>query len=147
MNSKRKGTAGENELCAHLTAAGYPAHRNEQRFIGGTGNPDIEAAGLEHLHIECKRVEHLNITEAMHQSEHDAAGRVPVVIHRRNREPWLITMRLSDYLTGAAQPVAPAPQGRGQATTPTPTPTPNAGAEQREKREKFFGKQEMGATI
>ena len=136
MNSKRKGTKGERELCEYLTGAGYPAHRNEQRFIGGTGNPDIEAAGLEHLHIECKRVEHLNITAAMHQSEHDAAGRVPVVIHRRNRQAWLITMRLSDYLTGAGTPQ------RGH-----PTPTPNADAAQREKREKFFGKQEMGATI
>jgi len=104
MNSKRKGNKGENELCAHLTAAGYPAHRNDQRYIGGHDNPDISAQGLEHLHIECKRCEKLNVTEAMHQSEHDAAGRVPVVIHRRNREPWLITMKLSDYLTGAAQP-------------------------------------------
>lgn len=135
MNSKRKGTKGERELSDYLTAAGYPAHRNDQRYIGGHDNPDIEAAGLEHLHIECKRVEHLNITEAMHQSEHDAAGRVPVVIHRRNREPWLITMRLSDYLTGAGTPQ----QGH-------PTPTPNADAAQREKREIFFDEIEMGAT-
>lgn len=103
MNSKAKGSRGENELCEYLTAAGYPAHRNDQRYIGGNGNPDISAQGLEHLHIECKRVEHLNITEAMHQSERDAAGRVPVVVHRRNREPWLITLKLADYLAGGRQ--------------------------------------------
>lgn len=100
MNVKRKGNAGEAELCSFLTHAGYPAHRNDQRYTGGHDNPDIEAQGLEHLHIECKRVEKLNVTEAMHQSERDAACRVPVVMHRRNREPWLITLKLSDYLKG-----------------------------------------------
>ena len=100
MNSKRKGNAGERELCEYLTAAGYPAHRNDQMYTGGKGNPDITAQGLERLHIEVKRVERLNISAAMQQAERDAAGREPVVIHRRNREQWLITMKLSDYLRG-----------------------------------------------
>ena len=98
MNSKAKGTRGENELREYLTAAGYPCHRNDQRYTGGYNNPDITAEGLEHLHIECKRVEKLNITEAMQQAQRDAAGRIPCVIHRKNREQWLITMRLQDYL-------------------------------------------------
>lgn len=99
MNSKAKGSAGERELCEYLTRAGYPARRNDQRYMGGYDNPDISARGLEHLHIEVKRVERLNVTEAMHQAERDAAGKTPVVMHRRNREPWLITMRLADYLS------------------------------------------------
>ena len=98
MNAKAKGSAGERELAEYLTRAGYPAHRNNQRFIGGAGNPDITAHGLERLHIEVKRVERLNISEAMRQAEHDAGDKIPVVIHRRNREPWLITMHLDDYL-------------------------------------------------
>lgn len=100
MNGKRKGSAGERELCEFLTAAGYPAHRNDQRYTGGQGNPDIDAAGLERLHIEVKRVEKLNISAAMQQAERDAVNRIPAVIHRRNREQWLITMKLSDYLGG-----------------------------------------------
>ncbi len=99
MNSKAKGSAGERELAALLTEAGFPAHRNEQRFMGGYDNPDISAAGLEAFHIEVKRVERLNIGEAMKQAERDAAGRVPLVVHRRNRQPWLVTMRLVDWLT------------------------------------------------
>ena len=47
MNVKRKGSAGERELAAVLTGAGYPAHRNDQRDVGGFGNPDISAEGLE----------------------------------------------------------------------------------------------------
>lgn len=98
MNSKAKGSAGERELASILSEAGFPAHRNEQRDIGGYNNPDVAAEGLEGWHIECKRVERLNIGEAMRQSERDAAGRVPVVIHRRNREPWRVTLNLSDWL-------------------------------------------------
>ena len=99
MNSKRKGSAGERELCAYLTARGFPSHRNEQRYVGGKGNPDIAAVGLEHLHIEVKRVERLNVTEAMRQAERDAIDRIPAVIHRKNREKWLITLSLDDFIS------------------------------------------------
>ena len=98
MNGKRKGSAGERELCEFLHEAGYPAHRNEQRYTGGRGNPDIEAQGLDRFHIEVKRVEKLNVSEAMRQAERDAVNKTPVVMHRRNYEPWLITMKLSDFL-------------------------------------------------
>ena len=103
MNSKRKGTRGENELKDFLTANGFPAHRNDQRFKGGKDNPDIDAEGLSKYHIECKRCEKLNIGAAMEQSENDAAGKIPVVIHRRNRRPWLITLKLTDFLQGVKQ--------------------------------------------
>lgn len=98
MNGKRKGSGGERELCAYLTSMGFPARRNDQRFTGGHGNPDVAAGGLGWLHIECKRVEHLNLGAAMAQAERDAAGKIPVVIHRQNRRPWRITLNLSDFL-------------------------------------------------
>ena len=98
MNSKRKGTRGETELRDYLTAMGFPAHRNDQRFKGGKDNPDVAAEGLEAFHIECKRCERLSLGVAMAQSERDAAGRIPVVMHRRNRQPWYITMGLKDFL-------------------------------------------------
>lgn len=60
MNSKRKGTRGENELARWLTAHGFPARRNEQCYAGGRGNPDVTADGLESDHFEVKRVEQLN---------------------------------------------------------------------------------------
>ena len=100
MNSKAKGSAGERELCMWLTAHGYPARRNEQRYIGGKGNADVVAEGLERFHFEVKRVERLNVPAAMQQAERDADGRIPAVVHRRNREPWLITMHLEDWIKG-----------------------------------------------
>ena len=100
MNSKAKGSAGERELCVGLTAHGYPARRNEQRYIGGKGNADVVAEGLERFHFEVKRVERLNVPAAMQQAERDADGRIPAVVHRRNRAPWLITMHLEDWIKG-----------------------------------------------
>ncbi len=99
-NSKRKGSAGERELCEVLTAAGHKAHRNDQMFKGGKNNPDVSAEGLEAYHIEAKRVERLNVHEAMKQAERDAGNKIPIVAHRRNHEPWLVTLYLQDFLGG-----------------------------------------------
>lgn len=94
MNSKRKGSEGERELLAILKEHGFPdAVRNDQMYVGGYRNPDISASFQgRQLHIEVKRVERLNITSAMAQAVSDAAGAAfPVVIHRTNRQPWLVT--------------------------------------------------------
>ena len=100
MNVKRKGTAGENELAELLRSEGIRAYRNDQIYKGGQGNPDVRAEleGMT-LHIEVKRVEKLNVPEAIHQAERDAEpGTLPVVAHRRNREKWLATMPLSVFI-------------------------------------------------
>lgn len=100
MNSKRKGTAGENELVNLLTGYGIRAYRNDQIFKGGKGNPDVAAdiAGTP-IHFEVKRVEKLNISAAMAQAEQDAApDHLPAVAHRRNREKWLLTVPLVRFL-------------------------------------------------
>lgn len=58
-------------------------------------------SGLPGIHIECKRCERLNVTEAMKQATRDAErfhDGAPAVFHRRNREPWLVTMKLEDWL-------------------------------------------------
>ena len=100
MNVKRKGTAGENELAQILRAAGIRAYRNDQIFRGGKDNPDVAAEVFDlPLHIEVKRVEKLNVSEAVKQAVKDAkAGSLPIVAHRRNREQWLVTMPLAVLL-------------------------------------------------
>ena len=100
MNVKRKGTAGENELAELLRRAGIRAYRNDQIFRGGKGNPDVSAEVFGFpLHIEVKRVERLNVPEAVNQAIRDAKpGTLPIVAHRRNREQWLITAPLAAIL-------------------------------------------------
>ena len=98
--SKSKGTRGEHEIEKILQDRGIRAYRNDQIFKGGKGNPDVyaEIAGIP-LHSEVKRCERLNVPAAMHQAEDDAAeNALPVVAHRRNREKWMITLRLDDLL-------------------------------------------------
>lgn len=100
MNSKRKGSAGERELLGILLANGFDAHRNNQRYRGGRLNPDIAARFRGRpLHIEVKRAERLNLTNAIAQAVRDADGAAfPVVVHRTNRQPWLVTFILDDFL-------------------------------------------------
>lgn len=104
-NSKRKGNDGERELCAVLAQAGA-ATRNDQTFVGGVDNPDISfRIGSRLFHVECKRTEKFNAYAAMDQAQHDANGHaIPIVAHRRNRRPWLVVMRLQDFLEMSGGP-------------------------------------------
>lgn len=94
-DSRRKGAKGELELRDSLQALGIDAHRTRQ-FCGKNGTPDVEIPGLRgYLHIECKRTERLRLHDAMKQSTEDAPpGAVPTVIHRRNRDEWMLTLKL-----------------------------------------------------
>lgn len=96
-NSRRKGAEGERELSKELASYGFHTRRGQQ-YRGGGDSPDV--IGLPGVHIECKRVEHLNIEKAMVQSRRDAQDTedVPVVMHRRNREGWKVTMDLAEFM-------------------------------------------------
>lgn len=96
MNSRQKGAAGERELARILRDYGYNTRRGQQ-YSGANGDADV--VGLPGVHIECKRVEKLNISEAMNQSIRDARpGEMPAVFHRKNCEPWKVTMLLGDWM-------------------------------------------------
>ena len=96
MNSREKGKVGERELAKKLQEYGYETRRGQQ-FCGANGDADV--VGLPGIHIECKRNERLNIFDAMEQAISDAnADEIPVVMHRKNRKPWLVTMTLDDFI-------------------------------------------------
>lgn len=96
-SQQRKGADREKELTSILRRAGYPVSWGGSMTYGTV--PDV--SGLPGVHIECKRVEQLNIVKAMEQAAKDAdrfRDGAPAVFHRRNQKPWLVTMRLSDWL-------------------------------------------------
>lgn len=98
MNSRAKGARGERELAAKLREHGFINAKRGQQYSGAAGNADVIDA-LPGVHIECKRVERLNLYDAMAQSMHDARrGEMPVVMHRKNDCAWLCTMRLDDFI-------------------------------------------------
>lgn len=95
--SQRKGADGERELATILQQHGYDCNRGGSLTFGEVA----DITGLPGIHIEVKRVEKLNVVEAMEQSIRDSERMqdgVPTLFHRRNRKPWLVTMRLADWL-------------------------------------------------
>lgn len=106
-NSRSKGKRGELEFAQLLRDAGLVAWRGQQ-FAGGTESPDVVCESLPHVHFEIKRVEQLNLLAAMAQSVTDAGHKLPVVAHRRNKQPWLVTMRVQDFIE-LARSADPAP--------------------------------------
>ena len=94
--SREKGARGERELTGVLRGHGYDCRRGQQ-FCGANGDADV--VGLPGVHIECKRVERLDLYGAAEQSRRDArAGELPVVMHRKNNCDWLVTMYLDDWI-------------------------------------------------
>lgn len=96
MNSRDKGAKGERELAGKLRDYGFACRRGQQ-YCGANGDADV--VGLPRIHIECKRVERLNIEDAMTQAKADAKKHeIPAVFHRKNNCEWLVTMRLDDFM-------------------------------------------------
>lgn len=103
VNSIKKGKAGERELSHELNRLLGTECRRGQQYNGLEGQ---DVVGLDGIHIECKRVQALNLDIAMAQSQQDAANEMaknmshitPVVMHRKNNRDWLVTMRLEDWV-------------------------------------------------
>ena len=95
INSDAKGKAGERELARELTEMfGRKVFRSQQ-YCGA--NHDADLLGLPGVHIECKRVESMNLHRWIAQAERDASALdVPIVCHRKNDALWLVSLRLDD---------------------------------------------------
>lgn len=97
INSKAKGTRYERHVAGLLRNYGYDARRGQQ-YCGANGDADV--VGLPGIHIECKNVQKLNISNAMKQSMNDAKkGEIPAVFHKRDREPTMVTLLFDDFMT------------------------------------------------
>ena len=98
-NSNAKGKAAEREAARELSRL-FPGWtlRRSQQFCGVAGDADL--VGLPGVHIEVKRRERLNIHNAIQQATDDARARdTPIVVHRANNKPWLVTCQLDDLRT------------------------------------------------
>lgn len=104
MKSKRKGNNGELEFLQLLLSRGIEAHRNDQKYIGGRGNPDVGAQiGERNFHFEVKRTEKFRLYDALYQAQRDAeTDCIPVVAHRSNRRPWAVILMLEDFCSSLA---------------------------------------------
>lgn len=95
INSKKKGAKGERELASKLREHGYSCRRGQQ--YNGLEGEDV--VGLDYIHCEVKRVEALNLDEAMEQAKRDSKdNQMPAVFHRKNNKKWKVTMELDDWI-------------------------------------------------
>lgn len=94
INSKKKGAKGEREFAKLCREEGYNVRRGQQ--YNGLEGEDV--VGLPYMHVEVKRVEKINIDNALEQSTKDAKeGQIPIVAHRKNRTDWKITLSAEDF--------------------------------------------------
>lgn len=101
MNSRTKGKVGEREAAEVLRQLGFTAARRGVQYQGGPDSPDV--VGIPGVHVEVKRVERLNIDAAMAQARADAGpSQVPIVMHRRNRGVWMVTVDIANLKQLAA---------------------------------------------
>jgi len=99
--SKTKGKVGELEASAKLgQVLGVPVARSQQ-YKGAADSADLQGTGR--LHVEVKRCERLNLYDAMAQAANDAGDNLPIVLHRRNRQPWVFVCYLDDLVNVAAE--------------------------------------------
>ena len=94
--SRNKGKRGERELAREFTRIFGVEARRTQQYCGTAGDADL-ITDIEGLHVECTRVERLQVHKAIHQAIDDArTGEVPAVFSKKNLEPWLVTLRMDD---------------------------------------------------
>jgi len=92
--SRDKGLSGEREVRHVFEAAGFPV-----RGLEGLGDQLVVCATGLTLHVEVKRAEALRMTDWSKQAEEEAPqGTLPLLIYRRNREPWRVSIRLDDLI-------------------------------------------------
>ena len=98
INSRAKGARTELELAKKLQELfGWKARRTQQ-YTGTAGDSDVLVLELPQVFVESKAVEKLNVHQAMARAVEDAAaaGKLPVLCHKKNRTGWLVTLRIED---------------------------------------------------
>lgn len=96
INSRQKGKRAELKIAHELQKYGYEARRSQQ--YAGINN-DADVVGVPFLHIEVKNVQREAVRTWMKQSIRDAKeDEIPVVMHKKDREPWLVTIGLDDFM-------------------------------------------------
>lgn len=98
VNSREKGARSEREIANLLREKyGFDQCRRGQQFSGLHGDADI--VGVPFLHCEIKNVQREAVRTWMKQSIRDAQeGEIPVVMHKKDREPWLVTLGIDDFM-------------------------------------------------
>jgi hypothetical protein len=92
---REKGKSGEREAAKEWARLFGVAARRGKQFSGSEDSPDIVTSHAG-LHFEVKRCEAGNPYNWLAQAIGECGEKVPVVLHRRNNQPWIAVLRLDD---------------------------------------------------
>lgn len=92
-SQRNKGKRGERQAAKAVSVAFGVRSRRGVQYQGGPSSADIQV-DIPGVHWEVKFVEREAVRQWVKQAEQDADGKVPVVLHRKSREPWLVTLPL-----------------------------------------------------
>lgn len=92
-----KGKSGEREVVKIIESYGFMARRGQVWNM----EPDIVCPVLP-IHWEVKRHETLSVNQWFAQAEdyasHLMVKKYPVVVYRQSRHPWMVTLKVDDFL-------------------------------------------------
>ena len=92
VDSNAKGRRGELAWIKKLWSWGFEG-------IRGGPKRDVICDALNEFHFEVKRSEEQNLYKALEQAFGACHNmRTPVVVHKRNRKPWIVVMYADDWL-------------------------------------------------
>jgi len=101
INSREKGKRGERDVVKVLRSHGYSEARRGVQYHGGPDSPDV--VGVPGYHFEVKWTKRTDMYGWIAQAKKDCGGNVPIVVHKKDGEEWLVIMTLEDFLDGIDQ--------------------------------------------
>lgn len=96
-NNRERGKRGERD--ARDAIRSVWGLRGSYRAAQSAGSLSADLGGTGDLHVEVKLRKSLAVYEFIEQAVRDAKDvKVPVVLMRRDRDEWLVMLRMSDTL-------------------------------------------------
>lgn len=96
-SSRAKGAKWERDVAAWFRENLHIEARRGQQYSGSPDSPDV-ITSIDRIHVEAKARERLNVHLAMEQAIADAGTKIPVIIHRKNYYPPMVTVLLGDLV-------------------------------------------------
>lgn len=90
-SQKDKGARFERLIAKDIGARRGQVFNGEDDVVTSPDSP------YDRYHIECKHQETTKIHDWMRQSIEAAKGKMPIVVHKRNRDDILVTMLWEDF--------------------------------------------------
>ena len=115
---RQKGKRGERLAAKAVQSALNVKARRGVQYKGGADSADIEV-DIPGIHWEVKFVERESIRAWVAQAKDECGGNVPVVVHKRSREEWLLTLpleRLYEFCQRLEEAAGSALQALGRAS-------------------------------